>query len=145
MTLEIQPAAPAYNVFITNMAGRSINISHFKINNTELIFPSSPFRMTIGEPYSALYNEKYYNNFERMILEVKIDQKTYKVDLNKDHYFGGGDFHYPGKGAQVNYMLFGVNSDQTKIQFCLAYGEYFGDTGAKRLLYSNDTKYLDAA
>ena len=101
--------------------------------------------MTIGEAFGALYNEKYYNNFDRMILEIKIDKKYYKVDLNKDHYFSGGEFHYPGKGAQVNYMLFGINSDKTKVEMCLTYGEYFGGAGAKRLLYSNDKKYLDAA
>lgn len=143
MTLEVQPKTPASNIFITNMAGRHIEISYLKINDTELVRSAAPFHTTLGYAYKAIYNEKDWDKFERIILQINVDNIPFKVDLNKDHYFSGRDFHYPGKGSQVNFMLFGINKDRTKIEFCLTYGEYFDDTGAKRLLYSNDVKYLD--
>lgn len=144
MTLEVQPMTPANNVLITNMAGRHIKITHLRINNAELIRSVNAQPLALTTTFGLLYKTKSWDSFERIILEVSIYSKEYSVDLNKDHYFGGGDFHYPGKGSQVNFMLFGVNSDKTKIQLCLTYGEYFGETGAKRLLYSNDKKYLNA-
>lgn len=143
MTLEVQPKTPASNIFITNMAGRHTEITYLKINDTELVNSTAPYNMTLGAAYKAIYNEKYWDRFERIIINIKMDNISYHIDLNKDHYFGGGDFHYPGKGSQVNFMLFGVNPDRSKIELCLTYGEYFSDTGAKRLLYSNDVKYLN--
>lgn len=145
MTLEVQPMAPADNVFITNMAGRHIKITRFKINGMEFIPRNDPQPIPVTTTFGFLYKDKSWDKFERMILDIAIYNKQYSVDLNRDHYFGGGDFHYPGKGSQVNFMLFGVNTEATKIELCLTYGEYFGDTGAKRLLYSNDKKYLDVA
>lgn len=145
MTLELQPNTPPSNLFITNMAGRNVEITNLKVNNTYLVASANPRHIALCSFYKTTYNEMNWEKFERIIMDIKMGEKSYHIDLNKDHYFGGGDFHYPGKGSQVNFMLFGVNADRNKIELCLTYGEYFNDTGAKRLLYSNDKKYLDAA
>lgn len=145
MTASNQAPAPkkANNIFITNAASSTALITSLSINGTEMIPVYHPQHIVCGNYYQTNYEEKNWENFDRIILKIKIDETVYAVDLNKDHYFGGGDFHYPGKGSQVNFLLYGATADHSQIKFCLAYGENFNSTGAKRLRYSNDTKYLD--
>lgn len=124
-------------VNITNVVGLKVTINSFVINGTKIFsgIASLPF----GRMYATQYNAKPWSQFQGMVMEITLDNCKYKVDLNKDHYFGGGDFHYPGDGSEVSYVLLGANSDATQIQMRLAYGQ----AGANRLLYSNDAKYLD--
>ncbi len=124
-------------VNLTNLAGRGITINSFSINNTKVIGSLSHVRF--GQTFMATYNDKPGSEFSSLKLVIVMDSVTYHIDLNKDHYFGGGDYHYPGNDSDVSYTLFGTNDSGSQIQFRLVYGKIGGD----HLIYTNDAKYLD--
>ncbi|PGH53998.1 hypothetical protein CRT60_29655 [Azospirillum palustre] len=81
-----------------------------------------------------------WKNFSGFIIEVEKGSVSYRANLNKDHYFGGGDYRYPGSGAKVRYILSGLSPDNKKIQMNYAYNS----PDLEKYKYSDDLKYLDA-
>ncbi|MFD1626479.1 hypothetical protein ACFSBS_17705 [Azospirillum griseum] len=124
-------------VNLTNLAGKGISINSFSINGTEITGNLKHLRF--GQTFMASYNDKPGSQFTSLKLVLVMSGVTYHIDLNKDHYFGGGEYHYPGDDSDVSYTLFGTNDSGSQMQFRLVYGK----GGSDRLIYTNDTKYLD--
>lgn len=137
------PATEASNVYITNTTSRSLMFLNLTINKKTVFGYCEPKKIACGNTLKFIYNKKNWDEFSDIEIWVKIKDTSYAVDLNKDHYFGGGDFHYPGNGSHVNYVLSGMENNNSKIKLGLAYGESFAGIGPKRLIYSNDAKYMD--
>ncbi len=124
-------------VNLTNLVGKGISINNFSINDTAITGALNHLRF--GQTFLATYNEKPGSQFSSLKLVLLMNGNTYHVDLNRDHYFGGGDYHYPGDDSDVSYALFGTNDSGSQIQLRLVYGKI----GSDHLIYSNDSKYLD--
>ena len=127
------------NINLTNITGQDITIANFSVNNKQLC--ANGTLILSGATFPFYYDEKGkgWNDFSDLTLEVTLNGNPYHVNLNRDHYFGGNDFHYPGAGSDVNYVLLGTNSSGSQIQFRLAYRQ----AGAATFLYSSDSKVLD--
>lgn len=125
-------------VTLTNLTGATVSLNNFTINDTQIT--NNGAQIAPGATGSYFYSNKAWNSFEDINLDVVLNGSVYHVNLNRSHYFGGGDFHYPGDGSDVAYVLLGTNSSASSIGFMLAYRQ----TGAATLLYSSDTsKTLD--
>jgi hypothetical protein len=74
-----------------------------------------------------------------MNLDIDLNNRSYHINLNRDHYFGGGDFHYPGDGSDVNYVLMGLNRGGNKVYMMQVYCQ----EGADHFLFDADSKVLD--
>lgn len=124
-------------VNLTNLVAKGLSINDFSINGTKIM--GSLAHLRFGQTFMASYSEKLGSEFSSLNLVLVMNGNTYHVNLNKDHYFGGGDYHYPGSDSEVSYALFGTNDSASQIQFRLSYGKAESD----HLMYSNDSKYLD--
>ncbi|WP_148294202.1 hypothetical protein [Azospirillum sp. B506] len=130
------------SVVFSNASGVDIDIVYLKINETVMFQyvdgKNKPIKIRDVQTYCTVYDEKDWNDFSRMWLTVSVDGKQYSVDLNRDHYFFGGDCHYPGIGSMVNYFFSGFSEDGTSIQFNEGYAKGYNND----LTYSSDFKYL---
>lgn len=133
------------SIAFTNVACSSLEINYLKINDT-VIFNSpqdsktkKPAKINDKSTYVMDYDGAKWGDFNRMWLTITVGKDKYSIDLNKDHYFYGGDYHYPGEGATINYFFSGFSEDGKKIQFNECYLKQ-GDTS---MTYCNDLKYLD--
>ncbi|WP_143273413.1 hypothetical protein [Azospirillum palustre] len=133
----------------TNVSGSSIGIAYLKINDTILIEKEKPSEypevknkiFSISDKNSAIisYDEKNWNDFSRIWLSIEVDGNTYSVDLNRDHYFYGGDYRYPGEGSAILYFFSGFSEDNSMVQMSQGYAK----AGDNNMFYSNDFKYLN--
>lgn len=126
-------------VNLTNVTNTIITLSDFTINGTSIAEGGTTINS--GETLFSSYSGISYSNFSDLNLNVvsSISSYIYHVNLNRSHYFGGGNFHYPGDGSDVNYILTGYNGLLTSIRFKLAYRQ----EGADYFLYDDDDKSLD--
>lgn len=125
-------------VTLTNLTGATVTVNNFTVNKTPIV--QNGTLLSEGTTGSYFYGDKASKDFQDLNLDVVLNGATYHVNLNRDHYFGGGDFHYPGNGADVAYVLLGTDSSASSIRFLLAYRQ----ANAATLLYSTDTsKSLD--
>ncbi|MBR9973258.1 hypothetical protein [Magnetospirillum sulfuroxidans] len=124
-------------VTLTNLTGATVSVNNFTINTVQITANGTP--LPLGATGSYFYNGKSWNDFDDLNLDVVLNGSSYHVNLNRGHYFGGGDFHYPGNGSDVSYVLLGTDSSSSSIRFLLAYRQ----AGAATLLYSTDSKSLD--
>lgn len=133
------------SIAFTNAAGPDIKILYLKINDTTLFdesaLPEKTRSAKIGDKQSVVleYNDADWNDYKRMWMKVSVEGKTYSVDLNRDHYFAGGGFHYPGNGSMVNYFFSGFSDDGSKLQF----NQCYASVDSYNLTYCSDFKYLD--
>ncbi|WP_146191546.1 hypothetical protein [Azospirillum humicireducens] len=126
------------NISVFNLTGTDIALKSISINGTSLPIENSQISM-LG-CIELDYRLTDWKNFSGLVIEIQKDSVTYKADLNKDHYFGGGDYRYPGSGSKVRYILSGLSVDGKKIQMNYAYNS----PDLEKYKYSNDMKYLDA-
>lgn len=124
-------------VTLTNLTGATVSVNNFTINTVQIA--ANGTSLPLGATGSYFYNGKSWNDFDDLNLDVVLNGGSYHVNLNRGHYFGGGDFHYPGNGSDVSYVLLGTDSSSSSIRFLLAYRQ----AGAATLLYSTDSKSLD--
>lgn len=76
--------------------------------------------------------------FDRFILEIKVNGERYRYDLNKDHWYDGiGDNHYPNPNSKVNIILSGGRGSYIETHY------NYGPNGNTIRTYSTDTKALD--
>jgi hypothetical protein len=123
-------------VYLTNVTGADVTVATFSINSQTLVTDQP---LSFATTLKSAYDGKGWNEYQDMILQVKMLDVNYRVDLNRDHYFGGGDYHYPGRGSDVDFILQGVDSQLTSIRFLLTYRQ----AGAQTLIYSTDSKNLN--
>jgi hypothetical protein len=116
---------------VTNAIGQNVNISSLQVNGTELGSGS----ISPGETRSNEYNNKTGSQFDRMILKINCNSTSYKVDLNRDHYFGDNDGAYPGSDYDIDLILMGFDGSNIKLM------QTYGKSGSF-LNYCNDTKSL---
>ncbi|WP_146191545.1 hypothetical protein [Azospirillum humicireducens] len=133
----------------TNVCGSAIGISYLKINDTILIEKSKPSEypevknkiLEIPDKNSTIfsYDNKSWNDFSRIWLSIEVGGDTYSIDLNRDHYFYGGDYRYPGEGSAIVYIFSGFSEDNSMVQLSQGYAK----AGDNNMFYSNDLKYLN--
>lgn len=126
------------NITVLNLTGINLSLKSMTINGTSIPIENSHIHML--KSISLAYLLMDWNKFSDFIMEVERDSTSYKVDLNRDHYFGGGDYRYPGSGSKVRYILSGLSSDQKKIQMNYAYNS----PDLEIYKYCTDLKYLNA-
>ncbi|WP_372398900.1 hypothetical protein ABMY26_19875 [Azospirillum sp. HJ39] len=126
------------NITVFNLTGTDLSLKSMVINGTQLPFEKSQIPML--QSIELDYRLTDWKNFTNFIFEVEKESTSYRIDLNKDHYFGGGDYRYPGSGAKVRYILSGLSSDLKNIQMNYAYNSPDLD----RYKYCDDLKYLNA-
>lgn len=122
---------------LTNLLGGEIKIKKCEINNEKITIAREILRYP--NTLMATYNEKKWSDFSDFILEIEFNGSMYCIDLNKDHYFYGDEYHYPGDGSDVDFILFGTNTTGTQVQLRLAYCK----SDDAYLTASNDYKYMD--
>ena len=117
---------------ITNVTGSVIKIVKYEVNGVDL----SAYGDAIlpGETLNKTYDLQPWSDFSRFILQVYVNGNTYQIDLNDGHYFGGGDYHTPGSGSDVDFTLFGSSNGGKTINLLLAYRE----SGAPIYIASTD-------
>lgn len=133
----------------TNAGGSTVGITYLKINDTVLFDQNKTIdnpeikRKSIKIPdkssYIMDYDQKNWNDFERFWLSIEVDGISYAVDLNRDHYFSGGDYRYPGEGSQIVYFFSGFNPDNSMVQL----NQIYAKAGDSDLSYCSDFKYLN--
>ncbi|WP_144428199.1 hypothetical protein [Azospirillum thiophilum] len=125
------------DVRLTNLTSIQFIVKKLKINDTEVINSD----MGIGLIHTNIfdYSESESDKFKRLIIEVSVKNRIYKIDLNRDHYFGGGAHHYPGLESKVGYIFSGLSVDEKKIQLNLNYAPKY----SYPLTYCDDLKYMD--
>ena len=125
-------------VTLTNLTGATVSLNNFTVNNSQIV--GNGAQLGQGATGSYFYGDKNWDDFQDLNLDVVLNGSIYHVNLNRSHYFSGGDFHYPGNGSVVSFVLLGTDSSASSIRFQLAYRP----AGAATLLYSSDTsKSLD--
>lgn len=124
-------------VNLTNLTGTPVTIGKFEINGD--LIAQNGTSIGSGNTLEGRYSNKDWNGFEDLILDVNLNDQSYHVNLNRSHYFGGGDYHYPGSGSDVNYVLLGLNSSGSKVVMMEAYRQ----EGAAYFLHDGDHKNLD--
>lgn len=136
-------------VNLTNVTGATITIIDFTINNSSLIprNPQGEATINSGSTYYGFYDQMSYQDFVDMELNIEIQLSitlaVYHINLSRNHFFGGGEFHYPGEGSDVNFILTGLDSSFESIRLKLAYGKNDLVTGAHGIFtYDDDSKDL---
>lgn len=125
------------SVNLTNLVGSTITILEYEINKYKM--PLSSKNINFPNTLFTFYNEKKWDEFSDIIIKIQFNGAEYKVDLNKDHYFKGDGFQYPGEGSDIDIIFFGTNESGSQIQLRLAYR---GDL-ANYLKSTDDYKYMD--
>ncbi|WP_372398901.1 hypothetical protein ABMY26_19880 [Azospirillum sp. HJ39] len=133
----------------TNAGGSAVSITYLKINDTVLIkknnspdYPDVKIKnISISDKNSLVinYDQKNWKDFERFWLSIEVDGISYAVDLNRDHYFFGGDYRYPGEGSAIVYFFSGFNENKSMVQL----NQVYGKAGDNNLTYCSDFKYLN--
>lgn len=131
----MEEAMGAFN--LTNLLGSDVKIVKCEVNKEPINVMSGNIRY----PYTLMtaYNGKKWDEFSGFILEIEFNGAKYHVDLNKDHYFYGDKYQYPGDGSDVDFILFGTNTAGRQVQLRLAYCK----SNDAYLTASNDYKYMD--
>lgn len=124
-------------VNLTNLTGGTVTLDKFSINKTSIGGGVN----NIKYPNTVMlhYNEKKCSEFSSLIIEVTLNNSKYKIDLNKDHYFYGNAYQYPGEESDIDIVMFGTNNSGSQIQLRLSYCQeetYY-------LTASSDYKYMD--
>lgn len=125
------------DIRLTNLTSIQFIVKKLKINETEVI--NSDTGIGLIHTHIAKYDLKKSSDFTDLIIEVSVKNRIYKIDLNKEHYFGGGRYHYPGAESKVGYIFSGLSVDEKKIQLNLNYASDFSFP----LTYCDDVKYMD--
>lgn len=125
------------SVNLTNLVGSTITILEYEINKYKM--PLGSKNINFPNTLFTFYNEKKWDEFSDIIIKIQFNGAEYKVDLNKDHYFKGDGFQYPGEGSDIDIIFFGTNESGSQIQLRLAYR---GDL-ANYLKSTDDYKYMD--
>lgn len=131
----LEEAMGAFN--LTNLLGSEIKVKKCEINQEKIA--ATQVKIKYPNTLIASYNGKKWNEFSGFILDIEFNGNEYHINLNKDHYFYGGEYHYPGEGSDIDIILFGTNTSGTQIQLRLAYCKNSGDL----LIASDDYKYMD--
>lgn len=129
---------------VTNVCGRTVEIINLEINGKKLIdssFEDIRKRAKVSDTFtfSGFYDEKNWDDFSVFQMKLNYMDKTYYINLNRDHFFYGSSYRYPGWGSESNFIISGIGDGNNKIQLNLSYGK----SGDFSLTYSNDFKYLD--
>ncbi|WP_144428200.1 hypothetical protein [Azospirillum thiophilum] len=129
---------------VTNVCGRKIEIINLEINGTKLIDSSfsdirKKVKISDTATFSGFYDEKNWDDFSSFQMKLDYIGKKYYVNLNRDHFFYGSNYRYPGWGSESNFIISGIGDGDKNIQLNLCYGK----SGDFSLTYSNDFKYLD--
>lgn len=122
---------------LTNLLGNEIKVKKCEINNQKVDIGAGKIKY----PHTLMttYNGKKWNEFSGLIIDIEFNGNEYHINLNKDHYFYGGEYHYPGEGSDIGIVFFGTNTTGLQVQLRLAYCK-----SADRLVTaSNDYKYMD--
>ncbi|MFP5512943.1 MAG: hypothetical protein ACLGJC_07665 [Alphaproteobacteria bacterium] len=127
------------NISVVNLTSGKMKLKSMIINGTSISV--GQYEIARLQTVELDYRDKDWQSFSDFIMEVETNGLTYKVDLNKDHYFGGGQYRYPGSGSKVRYILSGLSEDKKAIQINYAYNSPDLD----RYKYSSDLKYLKTA
>lgn len=131
----LEEAMGAFN--LTNLLGSEIKVTKCEVNNEKIA--AAHGKIKYPNTLMASYNAKKWSDFSDFILEIEFNGSEYHINLNKDHYFYGGEYHYPGEGADVDIVLFGTNTAGLQVQLRLAYCK----NGDALLTGSDDYKYMD--
>ncbi|CAM2065421.1 hypothetical protein SCOR_08575 [Sulfidibacter corallicola] len=122
-------------VNLTNITGGAISVNQFEVNGTSVGTGS------VGEGFTLFknYDDVNWDDFENFQLSINVSTgSTYRVNLSRNHFFGGGDFHYPGEGSDVNFILTGKNGSGD-LTLKLAYRQ----AGATFFTNDNDAKGMN--
>lgn len=126
------------NISIINLAGTDLSLKSLAINGKYISSESKIINMLGSVEFD--YRDVDWQKFNDFIMEVERGGVIYRVDLNRDHYFSGSDYRYPGSGSKVRYILSGLSTDGKSIQFNTAYNS----PDLPKYKYSSDLKYLSA-
>lgn len=138
LTHRIQTMEEAMGVFnLTNLLGNEVKVTKCEVNAENITMFSG--KIKYPQTCVSTYNGKKWDDFSSFILDIEFNGNNYHINLNKDHYFYGDKYHYPGEGSDVNIVLFGTNPTGLQVELRLAYCE----SGASDLTASNDYKYMD--
>lgn len=125
-------------VSLANSLGVDVRIKEFIVNGVHILPDRTPIQA--GTTGSGAYDVKSWRDFDDLIISFYVGSDLYHIDLDEKHYFGGGDYHYPGSGSDVCYTLLGTNTDSNQILVTLGYRQ----SGPVTYVYSNDfSKNLD--
>ncbi|PKU22149.1 hypothetical protein [Telmatospirillum siberiense] len=113
-------------VNLTNTTGSSVTITNFTVNNSPI--QSSGTVISSGDTSFGTYNEQPWKEYSDLDLQITVNGTNWQINLNTDHYFGGGDFHYPGQGSDVTFTLIGLQgSSGQSLQLLLSYSRQDAD------------------
>ena len=124
------------NFNITNVVGVEVQIDSLKINDISIC---NGLAVAAGSTYFGSYDAMTASQFNRMILTIECKGQSYKVDLNRDHWFGDNGENnecYPGSDFKVNLILMGFEG--ADILLMLAYSRIANLS----FTYCKDTKTL---
>lgn len=124
-------------VNLSNITGVQVAIHDFTVNGKDIAEQGTVIEP--GETLKHHYDEKSWDDYESMNLDIILDDHLYHLNLNRSHFFGGYDFQYPGNGSDVNFVLLGVEKDRKKITMM----EVYRQEGAEIYIHSRDQKTLD--
>lgn len=122
---------------LTNLLGSEIKIIKCEVNKDKI--PAFQGKLKYPNTLISSYNAKKWGDFSEFILDIEFNGISYHVNLNKDHYFYGNEYRYPGDESDVDIILFGTNATGSQIQLRLAYCK----NGDNLLMASDDYKYMD--
>lgn len=122
---------------LTNLLGGEVKVTKCQVNDEKINLMSGFIRYP--NTYMTTYNTKKWDDFSKFVLTIQFNGIEYHIDLNKDHYFRGDKYQYPGDGSDVDFILFGTNTTGLQVQLRLAYCE----ANDAYITASNDYKYMD--
>lgn len=125
-------------VNLTNITGFTVKISKFTINK-ETVDIATDTNIPSGTTCEGKYDGKLWSAYDGMIMDIILNGQSYSIDLNRDHYFGGENFRYPGDGSDINYVLMGLSHEGKEV--CMM--QVYRQEGADRFLFDNDYKTFD--
>ena len=120
---------------VTNVVGMEVEIDILEINHVVL---SKRQNIAAGSTYFGSYSDKTADQFEQMILTIECKGQKYKVDLNRDHWFGDNNGSYPGSDYNVNLILMGFDGDDIIIM------QAYSRITSSSFNYCSDTKKLES-
>ena len=121
---------------VTNVVGVEVEIDSLEINNRNICNGKN---IAAGSTYFDNYDATTANQFKGMTLTIDCKGQDYKVDLNRDHWFGDNGENnecYPGSDFNVNLILMGF--DGADIVLMQAYSRISNSS----FNYCKDTKKL---